>query len=92
MTKPEEEGVIAARGDLTSQARLMSTREVATHLGVGYRTVRRAVLSGELRYLPLGKGWKFRLEDVSDYLERISRTGVDPQPPPERRRRRRRTP
>jgi excisionase family DNA binding protein len=51
-----------------TEARLLTATEVADLMRVSRMTVYRLIKSGEMPSLRVGKGYRFREEDVHDYL------------------------
>jgi excisionase family DNA binding protein len=51
-----------------TEARLLTANEVADLMRVSRMTVYRLIKSGEMPSLRVGKGYRFREEDVHDYL------------------------
>jgi len=51
-----------------TEARLLTANEVTDLMRVSRMTVYRLIKSGEMPSLRVGKGYRFREEDVHDYL------------------------
>ena len=59
-------------------ARMLSVNELAGYLGISRAGIYRIVRRGELDPIRVGNRFRFRREDVDDYLERNRATGTAP--------------
>lgn len=50
--------------------KMLSSFEAAAQLGVTPKTVKRMAQRGELPAQRIGTRWKFRAQDIAEYLER----------------------
>lgn len=54
-------------------ALLLTTEDVLAYLRVNPRTIYRLIRSGELPALRIGRQWRFRRDDLDDWLHRQQR-------------------
>ena len=61
--------VLSERREPTAPKNYLTMREAADHFKVGYTVIRDARLRGEITGLKVGKGWRFRREDLERWAE-----------------------
>jgi excisionase family DNA binding protein len=49
---------------------LLNVRDVARWIGVSDRTIQQWAEAGQLRGFKIGRAWRFRKEDVEDFIRR----------------------
>ena len=55
---------------MANKGRLMSVKEVADYLGISRLTLYRLISAGELSGFKIGGVWRFKEENIEDYLAR----------------------
>jgi excisionase family DNA binding protein len=53
----------------TSEAPMLSVRDISKHFHVETSTVRRWLASGELRHIRIGGSIRVKVEDVQEFIE-----------------------
>lgn len=64
------EGTLSDTNEGARLPSFLTTEEVLGYLNVNPRTIYRLIRSGELPAIRIGRQWRFRRSDLSDWIER----------------------